>query len=175
MQRPTLAQAATASIRVYSVIHDVNACRVMEGFPVPPECFSDQTITGYKAVNSVTVTLDVDGQIDAGEVIDAAIGAGANNVNGVFFFISQEVQQEIRDGLIRESIASARQRAEIAAGAVGMEITGVQSINLNDVYFPIFSRSFDASVAETPFMPGEQEVTNTVNVVFTMGNGSTGG
>ena len=161
---------------VYSVIEDVNSCRVMEGFPIPPECYSDQTITGYKAVNSVTVTLDVDGDIDAGEVIDAAIGAGANNVNGVFFFISQEMQQVVRDGLIQEAIASARQRAEIAAEAVGMEITGVQAINLNDVYFPIYSRgAFDATVAETPFFPGEQEITNTVNVVFTMGNGTTGG
>ena len=160
---------------VYSVIKDVNSCRVMEGFPIPPECYSDQTITGYKAVNSVTVTLDSDGDIDAGEVIDAAIGAGANNVNGVFFFTSQEMQQEIRDGLIQEAIASARQRAEIAAEAVGMEISGVQAISLNDVYFPVYSRSFDASVAETPFFPGEQEITNTVNVVFTMGNGTTQG
>ena len=159
---------------VYSVINDVNSCRVMEGFPIPPECYSDQTITGYKAVNSVTVTLDVDGDIDAGKVIDAAIGAGANNVNGVFFFISQEMQQGIRDGLIKEAIANARQRSEIAAEAVGMEITGVQSINLSDVYFPIYSRgAFDATVAETPFFPGEQEITNTVNMVFTMGNGTT--
>lgn len=159
---------------VYSVINDVNACRVMEGFPIPPECYSDQTITGYKAVNSVTVTLDANGQIDAGKVIDAAIGAGANNVNGVFFFISQELQQSIRDGLIKEAIASARQRAEIAAEAVGMEITGVQAINLNDVYFPIYSRgALDATIAETPFFPGEQEITNTVSVVFTMGIGTT--
>src|SRR6185503_20678825 len=158
---------------VYSVINDVNSCRVMEGFPIPPECYSDQTITGYKAVNSATVTLDVNGDIDAGEVIDAAIGAGANNVNGVFFFISQELQQSIRDGLIKEAIANARQRAEIAAEAVGMEITGVQSINLNDVYFPIYSRgAFDATVAETPFFTGEQEITNTVNVVFAMGDGT---
>jgi hypothetical protein len=142
----------------------------MEGYPIPEGCYSDQTVTGYKAVNSVTVTLDVDGQIDAGEVVDAAIGAGANNVNGVFFFISQERQQELRDSLIRDAIASARQRAEIAADAVGMEVTGVQSINLNDVYFPIFSRgAADAAIEETPFLPGEQEVTNTVNVVFTMG------
>jgi hypothetical protein len=156
---------------VYSVIKDVNACRVMEGYPIPEGCFSDQTVTGYKAVNSVTVTLDVDGQIDAGQVIDAAIEAGANNVNSVFFFISEEARQEIRDSLIRDAIASARQRAEIAADAVGMEVTGVRSINLNDDYFPIYSgRSFDAAtVEETPFLPGEQEVTSSVNVVFSMG------
>ncbi|HEV8386556.1 MAG TPA: SIMPL domain-containing protein [Nitrososphaera sp.] len=158
---------------VYSVINDVNSCRVMEGFPIPPECYSDQTITGYKAVNSVTVTLDVNGNIDAGKVIDATIGAGANNVNGVFFFISQEMQQGIRDSLIKEAIASARHRAEIAAEAVGMEITGVQSIYLNDVYFPIYSRgALDATVEQTPFFPDEQETTNTVSVVFTMGNGT---
>jgi uncharacterized protein YggE len=161
---------------VYSVIKDVNACRVMEGYPIPPECYSDHVITGYKASNSVTVTLDTDGQIGAGEVIDAAIVAGANNVHGVYFFVSQETQQEVRDSLIRDAIANARQRAEIAADAVGMEITGVLSVNLNDVYFPIFSRGgFDFAEAATPILPGEQEVTNTVNVVFTMSEvGATG-
>jgi uncharacterized protein YggE len=172
------ADISTSNYNVYPVYghkDPVNVCRVMEGFPIPPECYVDGEVIGYKASNSVTVTQDVDGQVDAGEVIDTSIAAGANTVHGVFFFISQEAQQEIRDGLIRESIANARQRAEIAADAVGMEITGVLSINLNDVYFPVFSRGADATLESTPILPGEQEVTNTVSVVYTMGNGTTTG
>ncbi|HKU49925.1 MAG TPA: SIMPL domain-containing protein [Nitrososphaera sp.] len=177
-------QISTSNYSVYpvysTVIKDVNACRVMEGYPIPPECYSDQTIVAYKAVNSVTVTLDTDnGDVDAGEVIDTAIEAGANNVNGVYFFISQERQNEVRDSLITDAIDSARHRADIAADAVGMEVTGVQSINLNDIYFPIFSRglaepavSDSISARPTPIMPGEQEITNTVNVVFRIGNGN---
>ena len=51
-----------------------------------------------------------------------------------------------------------------------MKISGVQSVNLNDVYFPIYSKSFDAgskdSAQATPILPGEQDITTTVSVVF---------
>jgi uncharacterized protein len=138
-------------------------------YPPPPECQPKQVITGYRASNSVTVTLDVSGDIDAGEVIDVAVNAGANNVNGVYFFISPDKQEQVRYSLIKEAIGSAKHRADVAVGALGLSITGVQSINLNDVYFPIFSKSFDsasAGGAATQILPGEQEVTTTVSAVF---------
>jgi hypothetical protein len=47
-----------------------------------------------------------------------------------------------------------------------MAVTGVQSINLNDVYFPIFAR--EAALSDTQILPGQQEVSMTVNVVFEM-------
>lgn len=140
-------------------------------YPPPPECLPKQNIIGYVASSSLAVTLDVDGEIDGGEVIDTAIEAGANTVNGVFFFISSERQEEIRDGLIGDAIENARHRADVAATAVGMEVSGVKSINLNDVYFPIFSSGYDTSLREgaaTQLMPGEQEVTMTVSVVYYM-------
>lgn len=167
-------QISTSYFNVYPVYEyreQTEPCILI--YPPPPECQPKNEITGYRASNSVTVTLDTAGQIDAGEVIDAAIAAGANNVNGVYFFVSSERQEEVRDGLIRQAISNARERAEIAADAVGMEITGVHSINLSDVHFPVFSRGFDGAVAEsTPILPGEQEITNTVNVVYTIGSGN---
>ena len=167
-------QIATSSYSVYPVYSYkdmVNACRVMEGYPIPPECYVEQEITGYKAVNSVTVTLDVDGDVEASDVIDAAIGAGANNVNGVYFFVSQELQQQVRDSLIKEAIDNARHRADIAADAVGHSVSNVQSINLSDVYFPpmFYDRSaLSEAAVSTPLLPGEQEVSMTVNVSFYM-------
>jgi uncharacterized protein YggE len=140
-------------------------------YPPPPECQPNQEITGYIASNSLTVTLDVAGTIDGGQVIDTAIEAGANTVNGVYFFISSEKQEEIRDGLIGEAIENARHRADVAATAVGMEVSGVKSVNLNDVYFPFFSSGFDASLkdgAPAQLLPGEQEVTMTVSVAYYM-------
>jgi hypothetical protein len=139
-------------------------------YPPPPGCEPGQEITGYVASSSLTVTLDANGTIDGGEVIDTAIEAGANTVNGVFFFISTERQEEIRDGLIGDAIENARHRADVAATAVGMAVSGVKAINLNDVYFPVFSTSFDASLraeaAQTQLLPGEQEVTMTVTVAY---------
>jgi uncharacterized protein len=159
---------------VYSVVKDMNSCRVMEGYPIPPECFSDQVITGYKASNSISITLDTNASIDAGKVIDTAINARANTVQGAYFFISTERQEEIRTGLIDDAIENARHRAEAAANAVDMHISGVKSINLNDVFFPIFAKD-PALAVDTPILPGQQEVTMTVNIVYLMSNGIGGG
>jgi hypothetical protein len=142
-----------------------------EIYPPPPDCQPGQVLTGYRASNSVIVTLDVQGQVDASKVIDISVQAGANNVNGVYFFISPDRQNELKDSLTKDAIANARHRADVAANALGMQISGVQSMNLNDVYFPIYGKSYDAGVlaeaqAATPILAGEQDLTTTVSVVF---------
>ncbi len=136
-------------------------------YPQPPNCQPKSEITGYAASNSVTVTLDANE--DVGKVIDAAVAAGATNVNGAYFFVSTERQEEIRSSLIADAIDNARSRADKAAGAVDMEITGVKSINLNDVYFPVFYKDFaQANGASTPILPGQQEISQTVQATFLM-------
>jgi uncharacterized protein YggE len=171
-------QIATSNFNVYPVYEyrqPMKACP--EIYPIPPDCQPGQQLTGYRASNSVTVTLDVEGTVDAGKVIDASVKAGANNIYGVYFFISPDRQAELRDSLTKDAILNARHRADVAVGALGMQISGVQSVNLNDVYFPIYSKSFDAAAmagqAATPILPGEQDLTTTVSVVFYFSN-STG-
>jgi uncharacterized protein YggE len=157
---------------IYEYIVPPQPC--IEIYPPPPGCETRQEIIGYRASNTVTVTLDVTAELNAGQVIDAAIGAGANRVDGIVFFISQDRQQQIRDTLIRDAIANTRQRANIAAEALGMTISGVQSATLNPIDFPVYSvdlREGAAAQAEsvsapTPILPGQQEVSTTVSVVF---------
>ena len=139
-------------------------------YPPPPECQGKNVIVGYKASNNLNVQIDAtDGSSqNVGKVIDSAVNAGATNISGAYFFISQERQQQFRDGLIADAVTSAKNRAQIAAEAVGMEISGVQSINLNEVYFPYYGRSPEAggSDAGTPILPGAQEVSMSVSVTF---------
>src|SRR5690606_25279227 len=103
-----------------------------------------------------------------GEVIDAAVESGANTVSGAYYFLSSELQQQVRDELIADAIANARHRADIAAEAVEMEVSGVQSINLNEVYFPVMYResAVFASASPTQILPGQQEVSMSVSVTF---------
>jgi uncharacterized protein YggE len=140
----------------------------IEIYPQPPDCAPKNEITGYRASNSLSVTLDADE--DVGKVIDAAVAAGANNVSGAYFFVSDERQQEIRDSLIEKAIDNARSRADKAADAVDMNVSGVKSINLNDVFFPVFYKDFaaEASGASTPILPGQQQISMTVQVTFFM-------
>jgi uncharacterized protein len=155
----------------------------IEIYPPPPGCETNQEIIGYSATNTVTATLDVPflrilaqptPDLNAGQVIDAAIGAGANRIDAVVFFVSENRQQEIRDTLINDAIANARQRANIAAEALGMTLSGVESVTLNPIDFPVFSVGLregsaagaDSVPAPTPILPGQQEISTTVNVVF---------
>jgi uncharacterized protein YggE len=140
----------------------------IEIYPQPPDCAPKNEITGYRASNSLSVTLDADA--DVGKVIDSAVAAGANNVSGAYFFVSDERQQEIRDSLIEKAITNARSRADKAADAVSMDISGVKSINLNDVFFPVFYKDFaaEANGASTPILPGQQQISMTVQVTFFM-------
>lgn len=137
-------------------------------FPPPPGCEPGQEISGYKVTNTVSATLDVNGTISAGSLLDTAVEAGANTVDGVSFFMSTERQEEIRDSLMEDAINSAGSRADIAAGVLGMEVTGVQSVNTGEAQFPPFSRPFESAalVAATQFQPGQQEVSTTVNITF---------
>ena len=161
---------STSSYNVYPVYETKpGAEQCIMIYPPPPECLPSNVITGYRASSSVTVTLDSDGDVDAGQVIDTAIEAGANTVQGAYFFLSEERHMEVQEGLIQQAIENARQRATIAASAVGMGIDRVKSISLNDAYFPIIAN--DVSVAQeggTQILPGQQEVTMTVSVVYTM-------
>ena len=164
---------------IYEYIQPSQPC--IEIYPPPPGCETRQEIIGYRATNTVTVTLDVPffgvatqsvPDVNAGQVIDAAVGAGANRVDGVIFFISPDRQQEIRDTLIGDAIANARQRANIAAEALQMTVSGVESVTINPIDFPVFSLqegsigAADTVSAPTQILPAQQEVSTTVSVVF---------
>jgi uncharacterized protein YggE len=165
---------------IYEYIQPPQPC--IEIYPPPPGCETRQEIVGYRATNTVTITLDVPffrmasqptPDVNAGQVIDVAVTAGANRVEGVVFFISPDRQQEIRDTLIGDAITNARQRANIAAEALEMTVSGVESATINPIDFPVFSLDLregsalaESAAAPTQILPGQQEVSTTVNVVF---------
>lgn len=161
-------QIATSNYNVFPVYNTTEGSEVcIMIYPPPPECQPKTEIVGYTASNSVTVTVDAD--FDAGSIIDTAVEAGATHVQGAYFFISLEMQEEIRTSLIEDAIANAGVRADAAASAVGMNVTSVKSIALNDVYFPVFFRDVAAEAADgTTLLPGEQQVSMTVQVVYEM-------
>ena len=125
-------------------------------------------ITGYQANNSVTVKVR---RIDnTGRVIDAAVGAGGNTVNGVSFSHSDPDAQ--LDIARRDAIAEARRRAELYAGALGLHVNRIVSVSegggFSPPVMPVALERFamaDQS-APTPVSPGEIETRVSVNVTF---------
>lgn len=124
-------------------------------------------ITGYQANNSVTVKVR---RIDnTGRVIDAAVGAGGNTVNGVSFTHSDPDAQ--LDLARRDAIAEARRRAELYASALGLRVNRIVSVSEGGGYappMPVPVERFAAqdAAAATPVSPGEIEARVSVNVMF---------
>lgn len=125
-------------------------------------------ITGYQANN--TVTAKVRNIENTGRVIDAAVAAGGNNINGVSFsHANPEAQLDIAR---RDAIAEARRRAELYASALNMRVVRVVAVSEGGGYSPpmpfAMSARMDASPAAPPppIAPGEIETRVSVNVTF---------
>lgn len=125
-------------------------------------------ITGYQASNTLSVT--VDPVTKAGEVIDVAVASGANVAGGVRFAIKDDA--ELRRAALDQAGRSARGKAEALAGALGLRVTGVQSVSEETfgggpVARAELAQSSGAAVAVAPpVQPGELTLRVRVHVVF---------
>ncbi len=139
------------------------------GFSVNPEYRHDPrgerppTITGYHVHNIVRVEVH---QVDRiGAIIDAALAAGSNNMQGIHFWSS--TMNEARRRALSEAVANARADAEAMARAAGGELGALEALQhgvIPDVRpMPgVAYRMEAAQAADTPIMPGEQTFTVTV-------------
>src|SRR4051812_15215602 len=75
-------------------------------------------ITGFEIVNQLRVTVHDTDQL--GELLDAAVNAGANSINGVTFYVDD--QTEASSGARVEAVKDARTKAEELAAAAGMTL-----------------------------------------------------
>jgi uncharacterized protein len=121
-------------------------------------------VQGYVAQNSVSgVILDL---ARAGAVIDAAVGAGANQVSGPA--LSRGDQAELYQQALRAAVADARTRAQALAAAAGLTLGRVTQIVEGGSTPPpgVLSASKAADEAGTPIEPGEQQLVASVAVTF---------
>jgi len=128
-------------------------------------------LVGYRVTNTIIITTSA--SEDVGSIIDAAVDAGANQVQGVSFFVSEEVQGQMNKQLIEQAVLDARAKAQSALSPLNMQIVGVKNINLNDVYFPVYSYdkvALEGAGAPTPILPSQQQVSASVSVTFIIGS-----
>ncbi len=126
-------------------------------------------IKGYRVSNQITVKLE---EIDkVASCLDTAIAAGANNVNHVSFGMKDGKSQY--DQALEAAVGNARAKAELLAKAAGIKgklvVLSIKEIPSYDTpYLKTRDMNVEASMAGgTTLMPGEQDVTAEVEVVFT--------
>jgi uncharacterized protein YggE len=121
------------------------------------------TVVGYTASNSVSVTLRSLAKI--GTVIDAAVGAGANQVSGPNLVRSDSTL--LYRAALRAAITNARGKAQAIAAASGLRlrrITDVSESSTSPAPMPLAAKA--GADATTPVEPGTTQVEASVTVTF---------
>jgi uncharacterized protein YggE len=125
-------------------------------------------VAGYRVVNTIDVTArDVH---KLGEMLDAVVHAGANQINGISFRV--EKAEELLDEARRRAMADAKRKATLLAGEAGVvlgparQIVESGSSPPRPTYLgaPMFQQTSPRSAP--PVAAGEQELTVSIQVSY---------
>jgi uncharacterized protein YggE len=118
-------------------------------------------LTGYRATNRVTIKVrDI---LKVAGVIDAVVGAGANDLGGISFTVSNA--SKLLDDARSQAIADARRKAEIYAKAAGVTLGAPVSISEEGTpALVMYRRAAAPMAASAPIAPGEETLRVAVSV-----------
>jgi uncharacterized protein len=167
------------STSFFNISPNYNMTDQQEGQYFPPPIES-RDIISYTVTNSITV--DSYNLLNVSQWIDTAVQAGVNDVSSLYFSLSDERSESIKNDLLKQAVANAKSKADIAASALGLNVIGVKSINIESVGGfppsppePFLAQEAAGAVAApevgppTPIIAGDHEVTSSVDITFLIG------
>ena len=176
------AQSTSSVIGALEGIGISNGSIQTQGFSLSADyssCYSSciPSITGYTVSNSLQVNVTSNDAktlgLRAGQVIDTAVKAGANQVN-LYFGATASLLDQATTVALKNAVGSADLQAQTIASSLGVSVTGVISATEGSGYspqpyygYPVMAASV-ASVSSTPVMPGTQSFSMTVEVVYSI-------
>jgi hypothetical protein len=121
-------------------------------------------IVGYRAANTVRVQVDEMDRV--GAVIDAGIGAGANQLNSLAFDLRDDLK--FRQQALQVAAREARAKAEAIAAALNLQLGEVIEVREEggSPTYPVERRFAAPAAAATPVQPGQVQVNAGVAVRF---------
>ena len=127
-------------------------------------------IVGYEVNNTVSVTVRDIAKL--GDLLDAVVTAGANQMYGISFRVDEP--GPLLDSARKKAMADARKKAELMAGEAGVVVGFPISIRDEPAPFmpqysaPMMARAMEGAApsAPAPIAAGEQELSVTVHVVY---------
>ncbi|SRR5579885_2966372 len=153
-------EISTAGFSIYPVYND--------SIPDQKTGIHQSVLAGYRASNTLYVKTTK--LSSAGNIVDTAVGAGANRVDNISFSLSPDKQQSIQDDLLGKAVLNAKDRAQKALAPLNQKIIGVKMVSLSDFSSPppIYYGAISAGVMEksTPVFSANQDVSVNVNVIF---------
>jgi len=155
---------------ITSALEDEGANVTSSRFQIRPEYEESREgreQVGYVAIHTVEAeTSDVE---TAGTLIDAAVDAGADRVEGVRYSLSEETRQAAREEALTSAMENARTDAEVVAAAEGRSIGDAVTVQTSDRGRPVV---YEAAAyagdggGRTSIQPGEVTVDASVSVTY---------
>jgi uncharacterized protein len=125
-----------------------------------------QVLDGFTGQNSVSFRVPV---AKSGEILDAAVRAGANQVGGIQFDIARSEAEKARSQALKDAVQDARKQGQDVLEALGLQIKEIRSIQAESggaeqprPYEAQFAKAAD--VASTPVIGGSSKVTASVTL-----------
>jgi uncharacterized protein len=133
---------------------------------------NQRTQRGYVGRHTITIRFDDVGR--AGEVVAAAIGAGANDVSGLRF--DRRDRRTLEQDALKQAVQDARARADALAAGAGRAVDRIvriaeeQAANLAPGASPVFRSAVNESLAVTaaPIAQGDIEIRARVVLTVTV-------
>ncbi|MEM7497235.1 MAG: SIMPL domain-containing protein [Pseudomonadota bacterium] len=133
-----------------------------------PDQSGRRAIRGYRASNQVRIR--VRALESLGSTLDAVANAGATDIHGISFGLSEP--EAAMDAARRDAIADARRRATLYAEAAGAALGPVLTISEVGIARPFPMQSDMMMRAEAamavPVSPGEQSIGASITVVYAL-------
>jgi len=154
--------AVLAAIKSNNIAdRDIQTSRLSLQPQYDPNKSGTARLTGFQATNQVTVRIRDIGNLAA--VLDSAISAGANEMSGIEFIVSE--QSKLLDRARDDAIADAHRKAELYAKAAGSKLGHVIAISEEGSAPP--PRPMQALRAgAVPISQGEQTLRAAVTVSY---------
>ena len=140
-------------------------------FSVYPEYDYSGTrrVTGYTARHILQIETEDIGSV--GGYIDAAVNAGANQIDSIEFDVSDEDREDARAEALSKAAEDARNKADAIADGLGKRVVKVISVTDQSYDFgPVYRDYGFAAVAEagvpTEIVPGDLDISASVRVEF---------
>jgi len=166
-QNNTQAQAVIDTIKGFDVAaKDIQTTN----FSIYPQQQYDNNgkIIGVLYVVDNTVYITVRDLTKLGDLLDATVKAGANNISSIEFDVADKTQalSQARQA----AVENARKQADELTGATGVKLGDVQTISYADttppIVMPLAKAADTFSAASVPVSAGSLQITTTVTIVY---------
>jgi hypothetical protein len=121
-----------------------------------------QEIVGYKVKHLIKIKTSPS---LAGNIVDAAVNSGANQINSIVFTLSETKKEKLGNSAIKAAIEDATKKASMVAAELGLKLKEPIYVNAEYVSVkPVYKRY--AEIAGTEIATGDVEVLASVSVSY---------